>query len=192
MNELGLQPAEMVKLMGKRTLIAGIVQIVLGFFAILLAGVTTVVTIAVIAAVLAVTGVIDVVDFLANVRARRSWWKLARGILFALSGPVMLLRPQTAAAALMLVVAMALLASGALRVVDAVVRRPPRWAWIVLSGAVSFLLGVLIMGQWPASSVWLIGLFVGIEILFHGWSLVMLWLGFQRLGTAVAASAEVA
>jgi len=191
-NGFELDAAEMIRRMGKWTLIAGIVQIVLGVFALLLVGVTTVVTVAVIAAIVCITGVIDVVDFFANVRARRSWWKLARGLLFAMSGPVMLLRPEMAVAALTLVIGMAFLASGALRVVDAAVRRPPRWGWIVAGGAVSLLLGSLIMAQWPASSAWLIGVFVGIEMLFHGWSLVMHWLGFQNLGRAIAESSATA
>jgi uncharacterized membrane protein HdeD (DUF308 family) len=32
----------------------------------------------------------------------------------------------------------------------------------------------LIWNGWPGTSLWVIGLFVGIDLLFHGWSWVIL------------------
>jgi uncharacterized membrane protein HdeD (DUF308 family) len=48
------------------------------------------------------------------------------------------------------------------------------WGWLLASGILSLILGVLIWAQWPASGLWVIGLLVGIQLLFTGWSLVML------------------
>ena len=45
---------------------------------------------------------------------------------------------------------------------------------------VSAILGVLIWAQWPASGIWVIGLLVGIQLLFTGWALVMLALAARR------------
>ena len=45
---------------------------------------------------------------------------------------------------------------------------------------VSAILGVLIWAQWRASGVWVIGLLVGIQLLFTGWALVMLALAVRR------------
>ena len=39
---------------------------------------------------------------------------------------------------------------------------------------VTLLLGIVIWGQWPISGPWMIGTFVGIDLIFDGWSLVML------------------
>jgi uncharacterized membrane protein HdeD (DUF308 family) len=56
------------------------------------------------------------------------------------------------------------------------------WMMVVLfNGVISLILGVMIWWQWPYSGLWVIGLFVGIEMLLNGWSLVMLSLMGRRL-----------
>jgi uncharacterized membrane protein HdeD (DUF308 family) len=73
-----------------------------------------------------------------------------------------------------------------LRIVFAVSERFVGWSWVLLNGGVSFMLGVMIYKRWPASSLWVIGLFVGIELIFNGWAWIALWLGLRRL-PAIAA-----
>jgi uncharacterized membrane protein HdeD (DUF308 family) len=48
------------------------------------------------------------------------------------------------------------------------------WGWLLASGILSLILGAMIWAQWPYSGLWVIGLFVGIQLLFTGWSMVML------------------
>ena len=60
------------------------------------------------------------------------------------------------------------------------VRDHDGWGWLLASGILSVTLGVLIWAQWPASGLWVIGLLVGIQLLFTGWSLVMLALAARR------------
>lgn len=50
------------------------------------------------------------------------------------------------------------------------------WFWLALSAAISILMGVMIMNNFPSSSLWLPGLLIAIELLLQGWSL--LFLGF--------------
>jgi len=66
------------------------------------------------------------------------------------------------------------LAVGLLRlVIGQRVRSRGGSAWAVtLSGALDVLLGVLIAVGWPGTAGWVIGLFVGIELLFAGVSLI--------------------
>ena len=42
------------------------------------------------------------------------------------------------------------------------------WSWSIISGIVSVVLGALIVVQWPVTALWVIGLFVSLEMLFHG------------------------
>lgn len=49
------------------------------------------------------------------------------------------------------------------------------WIWLAFSGIVSLITGLLIAFSWPGIGLWLIGFFLGIDLLFQGWS--MLWLG---------------
>jgi len=67
--------------------------------------------------------------------------------------------------------------TGFLRLVSAFQHRHfNEWFWLALSGLISILMGVLIMNGYPASSLWLPGLLIAIELLLQGWS--MLFLGF--------------
>jgi uncharacterized membrane protein HdeD (DUF308 family) len=49
---------------------------------------------------------------------------------------------------------------------------------------VTLLLGILIWAQWPVSGLWVIGLFVGIDLIFSGWSWVALALAARSLAPA--------
>ena len=53
-------------------------------------------------------------------------------------------------------------------------QRFPGWGWALLSGVVTLILGILIWREWPEISLWIIGLYVGIHLVFIGWSWVML------------------
>ncbi len=53
-------------------------------------------------------------------------------------------------------------------------RNMPNWGWMCFSGILALIIGGLIWSEWPSSAIWAIGLLVGINILFRGWSLVML------------------
>ena len=50
----------------------------------------------------------------------------------------------------------------------------PGWGWVIVSGAASLILGILLWRQWPASGAFAIGLLVGIRLIFTGWSIAML------------------
>jgi len=73
--------------------------------------------------------------------------------------------------------------TGVLRLIAAFQHRLfGEWIWLLLSAALSILMGVLIMNSYPASSLWLPGLLIAIELLLQGWSL--LFLGFAARSVA--------
>ena len=55
------------------------------------------------------------------------------------------------------------------------------WGWIVASGIVALLVGVLIWAQWPMSSLYALGTLAGISLAFTGWSYVWIALAARRL-----------
>ena len=55
------------------------------------------------------------------------------------------------------------------------------WFWLALSAAISILMGVLIMNNFPSSSLWLPGLLIAIELLLQGWSLLFIGLAAKSL-----------
>jgi uncharacterized membrane protein HdeD (DUF308 family) len=113
----------------------------------------------------------------------RSWrgffLHLLTGVLYLLVGVFMIDQPAEAAMGLTLLVAIGLLAGGILRIILSLVERFDGWGWMLLNGVVSVVLGLAIWRQWPLSGLWVIGLFVGIEMLFSGLSWVMLGLAVR-------------
>lgn len=72
--------------------------------------------------------------------------------------------------------------TGVLRLISAFQHRHFReWFWLVLSSAISILMGVLIMNGYPASSLWLPGLLIAIELLLQGWTLLFMGLAARSL-----------
>jgi uncharacterized membrane protein HdeD (DUF308 family) len=103
------------------------------------------------------------------------------GLLYLFVGALFLERPLISAIQWTLVIAVFFVASGLVRVVSAVVHRFSGWGWSLLNGVVTLALGVLLWRGWPGDGLWVIGTLVGIELLFSGWSLVMLGLAVRSL-----------
>jgi len=62
------------------------------------------------------------------------------------------------------------------------------WYWSLLAGLLSILLGVVIILQWPVSGLWVIGLFVAIELILNGWSYVFVALAARKARAAEPAA----
>lgn len=99
---------------------------------------------------------------------------LLGGVLYFVVGGMLVANPAASAVGITLIIAMFLILSGLFRIGAALVGRPPHWGWLLLSGAMGLFLGLLVWAEWPFSGLWVIGLFIGIEMLFNGWSLIML------------------
>ena len=109
------------------------------------------------------------------------------GVLYTLAGFMIIDQPETAAVSLTLLIAIFLMVSGIFRIVIGVSERFVGWGWVLLNGGVTFLLGLMIYKQWPASGLWVPGLFVGIDLIFNGWAWIMLSLGLRRIPAAASA-----
>ena len=54
------------------------------------------------------------------------------------------------------------------------------WGWVVVSGIISLLLGLMIIAQWPYSSLYVLGIFLGIDLIFIGSSWFTIGLALKR------------
>jgi uncharacterized membrane protein HdeD (DUF308 family) len=147
-----------------------------GILAMAAALVTTLATVLVFGIVLSSGGGVQLVNaFLART------WKgfvlhLLAGVLYLVVGGLMIADPVSAAAGLTLMLAAVFLIVGAVRLIYAALHSFSGRGWALLGGFISMLLGIAIWKQWPDSGLWVIGLFIGIDLLFSGWSWVMLGL----------------
>jgi uncharacterized membrane protein HdeD (DUF308 family) len=105
---------------------------------------------------------------------------LVAAIVYLIVGLFMLGDPIRAAAVLTLLLATAFFAGGLLRIILSLVMRFPSWPWVLLNGVIDLLFGAFIWWGWPGSSLWVIGQLVGIDLLLHGWSSVVLALTVRK------------
>ena len=159
----------------------GIALIILGSVAISAAYIATYATVMVFGSLLLVGAVFHVVAAFWARRWRGFFLHLLAGVLYFIAGLFMIDNPLLAALTLTLLVAALLLVEGIVRIVLSVAERFEGWGWVLLNGVISVLLGVAIWKQWPVSGLWVIGLFVGIDMLFSGVSWLMLGLGARSL-----------
>ena len=74
-----------------------------------------------------------------------------------------------------------LVASGIMRIILAFqLKDGAPWGWVAVSGLITLLVGVLILAQWPVSSLWVLGTFLGIDLLFAGVSWLVVGLALRR------------
>ena len=166
----------------------GIVLIVLGTIAIGSAFVMTITSVFFFGWILIVGGVMEAVHAFWREKGWAGFFlDLLTGILYVVAGWMMVTNPQESALLLTLVIAMFLVFEGVFRIVAALAARYPHWGWVMFNGVISLILGIMIWRRWPYSGLWVIGLFVGIEMLLNGWSLVMLSLSARNLPDEVPA-----
>ena len=127
--------------------------------------------------------------FLAEAWKGRVWHVLI-ALVYIVGGIIAITEPVIAGMTLALLIAWTLIVIGVLRLFMALqMRGAAGWLWTLLGGVLSVVLGVMIINEWPQSGLWVIGLFVAIEILFAGWSQIMIALAAKNYTAKDAATA---
>jgi uncharacterized membrane protein HdeD (DUF308 family) len=102
-------------------------------------------------------------------------------ILFGIVGVLMLTRPVISAESLTLVMGVFFLIAGLYQLIASLWAHLPGWGWHTLSGVVTTVMGILVLAGWPATGFWVIGLFVGIDLVFYGWAWIALAIGLRKM-----------
>lgn len=142
---------------------------------------TTLFTVAFLGVLLLVAGIVKVVYAFWARKWGGFFLQLFSGLLYLVTGALIFSNPAAAATALTLLMSVLFIVSGIAKIIGAIATRFPDWGWIVVSGIISLILGGLILAQWPYSGLWVIGLFVGIDLIFFGWTWVMMALKAKNL-----------
>jgi uncharacterized membrane protein HdeD (DUF308 family) len=152
----------------------GLVSVIVGFLAISYPHIATEKFVVVIGVLLLIAGISEVIHAVMVRNMRGFAMHLLAAVLYLIVGLFALEDPDRTAGVLTLLLAASFLVGGLLRIIFSLVERFPSWPWVLLNGVVDLILGVLIWNKWPDSGDWVIGLFVGIDLLFHGWSWIIL------------------
>ncbi|UVO34834.1 HdeD family acid-resistance protein [Bradyrhizobium arachidis] len=159
----------------------GVVYLIAGFVALGSMVMATVASVLVVGAMMIVAGAAEIIGAF----QMKSWgrfliWMLL-GVLYVIAGFLTFDNPLFAAVLLTLFLGASLIASGAVRLFLAFsMKRESPWVWVALSGAITLLLGLLIVARWPVNSVYILGLFLGIDLVMAGAGWISLGLSLKR------------
>ncbi len=147
----------------------GALFVVGGLFALFNVFAATLVAIIYIAAAMVVAGGWEIVTaFQIRPWGRALIWGIV-GALTLLAGVATARFPILAAVSFTALIGVLLIAGGVFKLMLAYhLRELDRWEMIALAGVLSILLGVLILAEWPASGLYVLGLFLGVNLLFEG------------------------
>ena len=151
----------------------GIVFVILGFIGLGMTFVVTMASVLMYGVLLLIGAGAQFVDAAKCKGWKGIIWHVLIALLYAVAGIAVIADPLAASAILTLMLAGVLIVVGLARVIMALQMRGARnWLWPLLGGMVSIILGGIIMANWPVSGLWIIGLFVSIELMVNGWSYI--------------------
>ena len=160
----------------------GIALVALGMIALGAVVATTIVSVLLFGWLLLVGGLLEAVHAFWRERGWSGFFlDLLGGILYVVVGFLIVANPAATAVTLTMLIALFLMFGGIFRIVVAFMLRVPHWGWLVVHGGVNLLLGMAIWTRYPWDGLWVIGMFIGIELLFNGWTLIMLGLAAKKL-----------
>ena len=175
-------PAEVAKKITGWYVLAAVLFIVLGIFAIIEPGIAGL-GVALLVGWLLVFGA--VMHFIAAFKgggAKQVIFQILIGVVYLIGGLYFLTHTIMGVTTLTLLLSCIILAEGAIEIVSYFrLRSEGASSWILINGIITLLLGALIFFHWPSSSIWAIGTLVGINLLMTGISRLMFGLAARKL-----------
>lgn len=146
----------------------GIALVLIGALAMSAAVFTTLLTIVLIGSLLLVAGIVQSISSIWAHKWSGGFQSLLAGILYSVLGIVILLHPSVTALTITLLLIILYIIGGLVKIAAALTTPFQQRGLILFSGIISVVLGGLIWAQWPVSGLWVIGLFIGIDLVIVG------------------------
>jgi len=168
----------------------GIVLVILGTLALMAPVIASVAATVFFGWILLLSGIVGLV---ATLRARTApgfAWSLLSALVAIVAGILLLGWPLPGAFSLTAVLIAFLLVEGGVSIMYALEHRNAlsgRWGWMLASGILDVVLGVLLFVGLPGTALWALGLLVGINMLFGGWALILMALHARPVAGTPAA-----
>lgn len=163
----------------------GVIVLIAGVIATLNLFAATVVSILFVGAMMLVGGFVEIVHSFGV----KTWggfflWFLT-GVLYAIAGILTFYNPLLASVIMTLLIAASLIAAGVARIwIGISQRRSSGWGWMVAAGILTLIVGVVILLRWPINSLWVLGMFLAVDLMFQGWSYILYGLGLKSATSA--------
>ncbi|MCX7118233.1 MAG: HdeD family acid-resistance protein [Legionellales bacterium] len=159
----------------------GILFVILGCIGMGMVVGLTIASVLFLGVILLIAGISQVVDVFTSKQWRGAVWHALIAILYILGGGVVIYDPILASTLITVLIAWMLIIIGVTRLIMAnSLRSQGGWGWLIFAGLTAIILGVLILLQWPYSGLWVLGLFIAIELIINGWTYIFLALAGRR------------
>lgn len=155
-------------------LILGISLVIFGIFFLAYSYAATIVSIIYLGALMMAAGICEGIKSFKMNKWSNFFLHLFLSILYLVAGLFLIYNPALNAITLTLLLAIFFVVSGIAKILFSITQNVPHKNWILFSGILGIILGILIWSQWPYSGFWVIGMFVGIDLIFTGVSWIQL------------------
>jgi len=174
-------PVDVVRSASTWSIVWGVLLIILGMLAIADPLLAAVAANTVLAWLIVLAGVLHIVLAFHAHGAGSVIWKLLVGVAYLFIGGYLIFHPLLGVATWTLLLAVLFLLEGIFNIVLFLRTRP--WGgsiWLLLDGLITLLLGLMIYMHWPGSSLWAIGVLVGVSLITSGITRVMFSLAARK------------
>ncbi|WP_242433793.1 HdeD family acid-resistance protein [Streptomyces sp. CB01580] len=169
-----------------RLALLGILLVVAGLVGLVYTGVATLTSMLLFGWLLLVGGLVGLLHAIESRGSNYFWLAVVVAALNIAAGVVVIRHPHGTAEALTMFAALLFLTGGVFRLVGSVVVRGPQFGWTLFQGAFGLLLGLLVLFDWPHSSLYVLGLFFSLALLFDGLGLISIGVGGRRIVSLVS------
>ena len=152
----------------------GLLAMAFGAVALVLDVHATITTVYIIAVFMIVAGGTEIMIGVGSRTWGRFFLMVLAGVLYIVGGSFALAQPIKAAIVLTLMLGAALLTAGLVRIYIGTHMHSHARTLVIVGGAVTSLVGLLIVLGWPNNSYAILGTLLGIDLLFTG----VMWVGF--------------
>ncbi|MEU1469260.1 DUF308 domain-containing protein [Streptomyces sp. NPDC005761] len=164
----------------------GTLLAVAGLVGLVYTGVATLTSMILFGWLLLIGGLVGLVHAVQSRGTSYFWLGVVVAALNIAAGVVVIRHPHGTAEALTMFAALLFLTGGVFRLVGSVVVRGPQFGWTLLQGAFGLLLGLMVLFDWPHSSLYVLGCFFSLALLFDGLGLIAAGVGGRRIVSMVS------
>ncbi|MER6102754.1 DUF308 domain-containing protein [Streptomyces sp. NPDC001832] len=164
----------------------GALLVVAGLVGLVYTGVATLTSMLLFGWLLLIGGLVGLLHAIESRGSDYFWLAVVVAALNIAAGVVVIRHPHGTAETLTMFAALLFLTGGVFRLVGSVVVQGPQFGWTLLQGAFGLLLGLLVLFDWPHSSLYVLGLFFSLALLFDGLGLIAMGVGGRRIVSVVS------
>jgi len=166
-------------------LVSGILLIILGSLSLGSVFLTSLYSVIALGFFMGIGGLVQLFEGIQTRRWSGFFFHLLLGLLYISAAAVIFMSPGISLVTITFIIAALFFSAGLFRIISSLILRFRQWGWTFFSGLIAIALAVMILNSWPASSLWVIGTFVGVDLLFYGISIIAFAFSSRRVANKV-------